>query len=105
MMRPGNVSLSYYLALPNKLFEYVAAGLPVVASDFPELRGVVRGRGIGAVCPPDDPDAIAGALAWVLEDDERHERLRAAARAAAAELTWERESRVLVDLVDRLAAA
>ena len=100
-----NVSLSYYLALPNKLFEYVAAGLPVVASDFPELRGVVRGRGIGAVCPPDDPDAIAGALAWVLEDDERHERLRAAARAAAAELTWERESRVLVDLVDRLAAA
>ena len=100
-----NVSLSYYLSLPNKLFEYVAAGLPVVASDFPELRGVVEGRGLGTVCAADDPEAIADAIAWVLDDPERHERLRAAARAAAAELTWERESRVLVDLVDGLAAA
>jgi glycosyltransferase involved in cell wall biosynthesis len=98
-----NVSLSYFLSLPNKLFEYVAAGLPVVASDFPELRGVVEGRGLGAVCEPDDPDAIARAIAWTLDDPERHEHLRAAARAAAAELTWDRESRVLVDLVDRLA--
>ena len=74
-----------------------------MASDFPELRGVVEGRGVGAVCAPDDPDAIARAIAWTLDDPERHEHLRAAARAAAAELTWDRESRVLVDLVDRLA--
>jgi glycosyltransferase involved in cell wall biosynthesis len=98
-----NVSLSYYLSLPNKLFEYVAAGLPVVASDFPQLRGVVEGRGLGAVCAPDDPDAIARAIAWTLDDPGRHRRLRAAARAAAAELTWDSESRVLVELVDRLA--
>jgi glycosyltransferase involved in cell wall biosynthesis len=98
-----NVSLSYFLSLPNKLFEYVAAGLPVVASDFPELRGVVEGRARGAVCAPDDPDAIARAIAWTLDDPDRHERLRAAARIAAAELTWDTESRVLVELVDRLA--
>ena len=98
-----NVSLSYFLSLPNKLFEYVAAGLPVVASDFPELRGVVEGRGLGVVCPPDDRDAIARAIAWTLDDPERHARLRAAARAAAAELTWDRESRILVELVGRLA--
>jgi glycosyltransferase involved in cell wall biosynthesis len=98
-----NVSLSYFLSLPNKLFEYVAAGLPVVASDFPELRGVVEGRGLGVVCAPDDTDAIAHAIAWTLDDPERHERLRAAARAAGAELTWDSESRILVELVDRLA--
>jgi glycosyltransferase involved in cell wall biosynthesis len=100
-----NVSLSYYLSLPNKLFEYVAAGLPVVASDFPELRAVVEGRGLGAVCDPDDPVAIAQAIEWALDDPDRHRRLRAAARDAAAELTWDAESRVLVDLVDRLARA
>ncbi len=98
-----NVSLSYFLSLPNKLFEYVAAGLPVVASDFPDLRRVVEERGLGTVCRPDDPDAIARAIAWTLDDPERHARLRAAAGAAATELTWERESRVLVQLVDRLA--
>ena len=98
-----NVSLSYFLSLPNKLFEYVAAGLPVVASDFPDLRRVVEERGLGTVCRPDDPDAIARAVAWVLDDPERYARLRAAAKAAATELTWERESRVLVELVDRLA--
>ena len=99
-----NVSLSYYLSLPNKLFEYVAAGLPVVASDFPDLRRVVEGHGIGTVCRPDDPDAIARAVAWTLDDPGRNAGLRAAARAAAGELTWEREAPVLVELVGRLAA-
>ena len=97
-----NVSLSYFLSLPNKLFEYVAAGLPVVASDFPEMRRVVEDHGLGAVCRPDDPVAIARAIAWALDDPDRHARLRAAARAAAGELSWERESAVLVELVDRL---
>ena len=100
-----NVSLSYFLSLPNKLFEYVAAGLPVVASDFPELRGVVEGRGLGVVCPPHDAEAIARAIAWTLDDPVRHARLRTAARAAAAELTWDSESRILVELVGRLARA
>jgi glycosyltransferase involved in cell wall biosynthesis len=98
-----NVSLSYYLSLPNKLFEYIAAGLPVVASDFPDLRHVVEGHGLGTVCREDDPADIARGVDWVLGDPDRTARLRAAARAAAAGLTWEGESRALVDVVDRLA--
>ncbi len=54
---------SYALALPNKLFEYVAAGLPVLCSDLPVMAGVVRGAGLGEVVDHEDPAAIAvGAL-------------------------------------------
>ena len=94
-----NVSLSYYLSLPNKVFDYIAAGLPVVASDFPEMRRVVRDRGLGALCRPDDPADIARAISWTLHDPARHERLRQAARAAAVELTWEREAEKLLAAV------
>lgn len=95
-----NVSLSYYLSLPNKLFDYIAAGLPVVASDFPEIRRVVGEGGVGALCRPDDPADIARAITWVLADPARYQGLRDAARAAAVDLTWEREAEKLLAAVD-----
>ncbi len=97
-----NVSLSYYLSLPNKLFDYIAAGLPVVASDFPEIRRVVDEGRLGALCHPDDPADIARAIGWVLDDPARRQRLREAARAAAPGLTWEREAGKLLAVVERL---
>lgn len=47
-----NVSLSDYLCLPNKLFEYSFAGLPILASDFPEIRKVVDKYSLGICCCP-----------------------------------------------------
>jgi len=75
-----------------------------VEQAFRDPPRVVEGHGIGTVCRPDDPDAIARAVAWTLDDPGRNAGLRAAARAAAGELTWEREAPVLVELVGRLAA-
>ena len=46
---------NHRLALPNKVFEYVAAGVPVVVSDLPELTGLVEEHGIGWTTPPADP--------------------------------------------------
>lgn len=53
---------NHRLALPNKLFEYLMAGLPVVASDLPEIRAVVRGFDVGRTVRPDDTAALAAAL-------------------------------------------
>jgi len=94
-----NISLSYYLSLPNKLFDYIAAGLPVVASDFPEIRRVVSKGPLGALCRPDDPADIAHAIGWVLDDPARNQRLREAARAAALDFTWEREAEKLLAIM------
>lgn len=55
-------SLNHQLALPNKLFEYLAAGVPVVASDLPEIRRVLEACGGGVVCDPSDSGSIAAAL-------------------------------------------
>jgi glycosyltransferase involved in cell wall biosynthesis len=82
--------LSYEMTLPNKLYEYVAAGLPVLSSDVPVLAREVREHGVGTVADPADPAAVAAALREVVEP-EANARYRAAARRLASEATWERE--------------
>ncbi|MFA5891157.1 MAG: glycosyltransferase family 4 protein [Actinomycetota bacterium] len=100
-----NFCLSYYLSLPNKLTEYIHAGLPVVASDFPEMRSVVEGNQVGIVCDPSDPAAIARSVNELLADTEGLERMKANARAAARELNWELESKRLLAIYRELIPA
>lgn len=88
---------SYELCLPNKLFEYLAAGLPVLASDLPTIRAFVAPAGVGLIVPPTDTDAIAAAMRAVVEP-ERNRELRTAVTAAAAEHRWEREAERLKGL-------
>ena len=91
-----NVSTSYFYALPNKVFEYLMAGLPVVVSDFPDMAEVVARYDVGAVCDPADPRGIAGALRAVLDDPAANERYRRNARRAADECNWAEEQQLLV---------
>lgn len=60
--------LNYEYSLPNKLFQYMAAGIPVVASDFPQVREVVVGSAAGLVVDTQRPESIAGALNELLGD-------------------------------------
>ena len=96
-----------YLSTPNKLFESLAAGVPVVSSDFPERRRIVLedpGGPLGALCDPLDPSSIAAAIHSLLElDGPARASLRARClRAAHERWNWETESRKLVDLYAQL---
>ncbi len=93
---------NHRLALPNKLFEYVAAGVPVVASALPETERLISRYGIGWCVTPGDPDALAAALAEALAQ-RGNPALRQRLSRAAAELTWSREQRGLLGLYDELA--
>lgn len=85
---------------PNKLFEFVAAGLPVIASDLPELSRLVRGHGFGTTIPFDDARAAAAALHPLLADEARLQQWREAALEARETLCWRVEGARFVAEVD-----
>jgi glycosyltransferase involved in cell wall biosynthesis len=95
---------SYYYALPNKLFEYIHAGIPVIGSDLPEIANVIRTYEVGEVVDPDDPDAIARSIQNLIEDSVWYKKARDNTRRAAEVYNWERESEKLLNLYERLKA-
>lgn len=95
---------NHRLALPNKIFEYLAAGVPVVVNDLPELRRLVSRYGIGWVADGSDPERLAATLRKAL--GQRHDPALARRLAAAAtELRWEVERERLLGLYADLAHA
>ncbi len=98
-------TLNQRLNLPNKLFESIMAGVPVVVSEGNEQCRLTRAEGIGVCVDIDDPSAIAAACAELLAAPVQDRRaLRAHCRAVALErYTWEHTSVGLVELYRKLA--
>jgi glycosyltransferase involved in cell wall biosynthesis len=96
-------TLNHRLTTPNKLFEAMAAGVPVVASDLPGMAGIVRETGAGLLVDPTSPAAIASALRELLESEGERAAMGARALAAAHETyNWERQLDVLLAEYGRL---
>jgi glycosyltransferase involved in cell wall biosynthesis len=100
---------NHRLSTPNKLFESLAAGLPVVVSDFPEMRRIViddPAGPLGAVCDPADPASIAGAIRSIVEKptSERAALRQRCLRAAHERWNWSIEGGRLIGLYADLAA-
>jgi glycosyltransferase involved in cell wall biosynthesis len=98
------VCRSYELTLPNKLFEYAAAGLPILASELAVIGPLVREEGIGESVPPADPERIAAAIRR-LAASPPGAGLRARVRAFAERETWEHERETLAGVYRRLVPA
>jgi glycosyltransferase involved in cell wall biosynthesis len=91
---------SYELCLPNKLFEYAAAGLPILASDVPVIAAFVRGEGLGAVVATDRPRSVAAGLEGLLAPEDWRgtaERVRAFAQTH----DWPSEASTLAAIYGR----
>ncbi|MGJ7442406.1 glycosyltransferase [Aquipuribacter sp. MA13-6] len=86
---------NHELALPNKLFHAVRAGVPVVAADLPEIRRVVTEHGLGALYRPGDATSLATAARTVLAG---HDRFRAAVATARGALSWEHDESTLLQV-------
>lgn len=103
-------TLNHRLSTPNKLFESLAAGLPVVVSDFDEMRAIVLddpAGPLGAVCDPNEPASIARAIRSILDlpPAEREALRRRCLTAAHQRWNWATEVSGLLALYGDLAAA
>jgi glycosyltransferase involved in cell wall biosynthesis len=103
MFRPGPNHLDAIRS--NKLFEYMAAGIPVIASDLPTWRDIVVGTGCGLVADPEDHTAIAAAIEYLLTHPEEAEAMGQRGRAAVRErFNWDGEAARLLSLYRNLQA-
>lgn len=84
-------------SLPVKFFEYMAAGLPVISSDFPMLRDIITQNKCGLIVDPMDPTAIAGAMTRILSYPNEAEAMgRRGQRAVTKTYNWPTEGQKLV---------
>ena len=94
---------NYGARIPLRVFDYLAAGLPFVASDLPTTADYVAGEGVGELVAAGDPEAYAAAIARLLDDPQRLEQMRARGPQLVREqLSWAIESRKLIALYEDL---
>ena len=93
----------YVVGWPVKLFEYMAAGLPVIASNFPLWREIVEGNRCGICVDPLNPKEIAGAIEYLITHPEETRRMGENGRRAVEEkYNWENEGKKLLKLYEEL---
>lgn len=94
---------NYLVAYATKMFEYMAAGIPVIASDFPLWRRIVTQAGCGLLVDPLDPHQIKEAITYLLEHSEEAEAMGERGRQAIRDsFNWETEASKLIELYDSL---
>jgi glycosyltransferase involved in cell wall biosynthesis len=107
--RAGLVTLhplvNYLDSLPVKMFEYMAAGLPVIASDFPLWRQIIESSDCGICVNPLNPQDIAAAIDKLIENpDEAHRMGKNGRRAVNERYNWAIEEKKLLDLYSRISS-
>lgn len=99
---------NHYDSHPNKLFEYMSAGIPVVASDFPfsdfpTWKKIVQETGCGLLANPQDPNSIAAAIEWLIEHPDEAEAMGKRGQEAVYKFyNWDHEAKVLFNFYERL---
>ena len=93
-----NTNINYQFSLPNKLFDYINAGIPVLASDLKEVKSIVEGYEIGEIVEEVTAESVASKMKSMLASSKQSD-WRSNCKKAAEDLNWEKESEVLRNLL------
>lgn len=98
-----DTNINYRYSLPNKLFDYIHAGIPVLASRLPEIARIVEGYNLGCIAENHNPEYIAELMNQMLNDEAQNIIWKNNLSAAAKELNWEHEEKILIELYQKYA--
>jgi glycosyltransferase involved in cell wall biosynthesis len=87
-----NTNLNYFFSLPNKLFDYLSAGVPIIATDLPEIAKILNGYKCGILIEKPDPQEISRAIIKIRDNRLLLEELKTNAVTASESINWETES-------------
>ncbi|MEE4259159.1 MAG: glycosyltransferase, partial [Bacteroidales bacterium] len=90
-----DTNLNYRFSLPNKLFDYIHAGIPILASPLPEIKKIIDQYQIGDFIPGHDPKLIAQKVNEIIENKAIVDGWKKNLNLAVQELSWETEEHVL----------
>jgi glycosyltransferase involved in cell wall biosynthesis len=94
--------LNNYLCAPNKVYDYMMAGIPVAGSDLPDLRDLILAESMGGLFDPRSPDDIARCLVELADEEKLKTMGQRARQAAERAYHWEKEGQKLLELYRRL---
>jgi glycosyltransferase involved in cell wall biosynthesis len=93
-----DVGLNYRFALPNKLFDYIQAGVPALVTNLPEMAAIVKEYEIGEITDSLEPENLAEKIKTALIDESKRTVWNENLKKAANELTWENEEKQLAEI-------
>jgi glycosyltransferase involved in cell wall biosynthesis len=97
-----DTNINYRFSLPNKIFDYIKAGLPVLSSDLVELKKIINQYEIGVITADHSPEEIKKNLLAIWDNENRFSQYKENTIKAAQELTWEQEVEILMDVYRKL---
>lgn len=97
-----DVSDEHLFALPNKFFDYIHAGIPVLASNVVEMKTLMEKYNIGSFINNFEPKEIAAKIMEIADNKEEYDLWQQNTSLAAAELNWENEEKILIDFMQHL---
>ena len=98
-----NTNLNYYYSLPNKIFDYLQAGVPILATHLPEIEKIITAYKTGIFIEDHQPETIANAIEKILSSEQMLLEYKQNTKIAARELNWEKEKQKLISIIKQVA--